>query len=321
MLSLHTGAERIALIVHGVSTLDAATPDYATTRRVSVSEFERRLPARSLPPPFFGRLRSSAPPPLPKVYPQRRLCLVSGERAWLADQAIVAAVLPPTPVARTPLAAAPLIGAASLLGEVMPVIALTPPSGPPVVFVVVRDSLGPLAVALETMPAWTEATEGDALDLPALRASARLQPAPASPVTARPPLESRTFLPVTIADSRFFMPLEDVEQVLQHRPVARLPRGYRGGVVSAVIAAKGGVVPLIDGRRWLGLPSSDEPGLCVLIRHGRPALRVDAAHGLVAVESAAVRPLQDPSSRLSGSVRLNGQTIAVLNLRALATTA
>jgi purine-binding chemotaxis protein CheW len=136
--------------------------------------------------------------------------------------------------------------------------------------------------------------------------------------------ESREFVTLTIGGQWFGIPVLSVEDVLDHRDVARIPLADR--MIAGYINLRGRIVTVIDMRKRLGLPprADDQPGMNVVVeRDGNLySLLIDAVGEVMEVPSemyeknpATVDPLWRDFSE--GIYRLENQLLIVLNVEKL----
>jgi purine-binding chemotaxis protein CheW len=102
------------------------------------------------------------------------------------------------------------------------------------------------------------------------------------------------FVVCGLAGQEYAIPAENVREVFRFAAVLPLPDSPPW--VLGVIDVRGRVVPVVDGRRRLGLPERTDwlRAVIVLIEHGQESgLVVDDARDMVRITAAAIEPAGD----------------------------
>jgi purine-binding chemotaxis protein CheW len=131
-----------------------------------------------------------------------------------------------------------------------------------------------------------------------------------------------------LGGQRYGLPASGIRELVRAVAIRRLLRDSAS--IEGVIDLRGTVVPVLDLRARLGLPSKavDPSDHLIIIEAGvggRPmAVRVDQALELVVLEPAALEPfpeLMPGRDDAAGVVRLSDGLVPLLDLRALMATA
>jgi purine-binding chemotaxis protein CheW len=145
----------------------------------------------------------------------------------------------------------------------------------------------------------------------------------ATPTTAQAPA-SITVALVEVAGQSLGLLASDIVQVKAASPVTRLPGAPM--LIEGIIDLHGEIVPVLDGRRRLGISHRDvrstDQFVVLRVRGRRLAMHVDAAAGVVEVPAAEVRAAADLRRETFGCMgiaRLKGGLFLVHDADALIT--
>lgn len=266
----------------------------------------------------------------------RRLVVRVGDITASLPARAVAEVMRRPSLTRVPHGPDGLMGVTSLRGAVLPVLALGRLLGvcagaPQRVLVLQRDPPVGLAVDGVEMPADDEAGQepgddgrlrlrldggGEPLDLDAALAErfaaggGRRHPADdhARARSAAAPGDERAFLRLDLSGQAFGVPLEAVDAVAAApNDLPAQPQG--DALLLGEIDHRGGALPVVSGRRWLGLPETTPPGRqrLVVLKRGQERLGLTVDGASMIVRAPADRLARAPSlfSRSDGAAVLD----------------
>lgn len=136
---------------------------------------------------------------------------------------------------------------------------------------------------------------------------------------ASPSRLSVQYITFTVAGHHFGMQALEVQEVLQELQVTPVPLGPTA--VEGLINLRGQIVPAIDMRRLLGLPTRDEasnpPSVVVSTAHGAVGLRVDEIGDVFELDSCCEPLPANVSAELAmfvrGVHRLNDRLLLILD--------
>jgi purine-binding chemotaxis protein CheW len=140
--------------------------------------------------------------------------------------------------------------------------------------------------------------------------------------------ERAQYVTVGVAEELFAAPVEKVQEILDMRPIARLPQAP--AALLGMIDVRGQSVPVVDLRLTLGLPEAgdtENTRIIVLLLAGRGGdlrlgLRADRVCEVTGLDNDALDPAPSISGQWSGRCiagigRRNGRFVTVLDLERL----
>lgn len=140
--------------------------------------------------------------------------------------------------------------------------------------------------------------------------------------------ERAQYVTLGVADELFAAPVEKVQEILDMRPIARLPQAPE--TLLGMIDVRGQGIPVVDLRLTLGLPpaaDSENTRIIVLALAGedsdlRLGLRADRVFEVTILDDEALDPPPAVSGAWSGRCiagigRRNGRFVTVLDLERL----
>jgi purine-binding chemotaxis protein CheW len=140
--------------------------------------------------------------------------------------------------------------------------------------------------------------------------------------------ERAQYVTLGVADELFAAPVEKVQEILDMRPIARLPQAP--GTLLGMIDVRGDGVPVVDLRLTLGLPpeaDTENTRIIVLTLQGQSGpmllgLRADRVFEVTLLDDEALDPPPAVSGDWSGRCiagigRRNGRFVTVLDLERL----
>jgi chemotaxis signal transduction protein/SRSO17 transposase len=200
---------------------------------------------------------------------------------------------------RQPAAAEPSDGpAAAAIANLLASVA--PPSAPPA-----EAPVAP-AAASELAPAPAPSAPAPETTAPAVKAE---EPVKKVQEKARPSEEQMVVLDV--GDESYGIPVQRVREIIRVPPITRVPNGP--GFLEGVINLRGQVIPVMDLRKHLGIPSGDETrrSRVVVSELGRHTvgLMVDGVSQVVMVATNEIEP---PPALVAGAA--DGQVCGVARL-------
>lgn len=140
--------------------------------------------------------------------------------------------------------------------------------------------------------------------------------------------ERAQYVTLGVAEDLFAAPVEKVQEILDMRPIARLPQAP--GTLLGMIDVRGQGVPVVDLRLILGLPEvadTENTRIIVLALAGkdgelRLGLRADRVFEVTVLDEESLDPPPSVSGTWSGHCiagigRRNGRFVTVLDLERL----
>ncbi|MBE0579154.1 chemotaxis protein CheW [Devosia sp.] len=140
--------------------------------------------------------------------------------------------------------------------------------------------------------------------------------------------ERAQYVTLGVADELFAAPVEKVQEILDMRPIARLPQAPE--TLLGMIDVRGQGIPVVDLRLTLGLPAApdtENTRIIVLALAGQDAdlrlgLRADRVFEVTILDDDALDPPPAVSGTWSGHCiagigRRNGRFVTVLDLERL----
>ena len=140
--------------------------------------------------------------------------------------------------------------------------------------------------------------------------------------------ERAQYVTLGVADELFAAPVEKVQEILDMRPIARLPQAP--GNLLGMIDVRGQGIPVVDLRLTLGLPAavdSENTRIIVLALEGqtgdlRLGLRADRVFEVTILDEEELDPPPAVSGAwtgrcIAGIGRRNGRFVTVLDLERL----
>jgi purine-binding chemotaxis protein CheW len=140
--------------------------------------------------------------------------------------------------------------------------------------------------------------------------------------------ERAQYVTLGVADDLFAAPVEKVQEILDMRPIARLPQTPE--TLLGMIDVRGQGIPVVDLRLTLGLPAApdtENTRIIVLVLAGQEAdqrlgLRADRVFEVTILDDDALDPPPAVSGNWSGHCiagigRRNGRFVTVLDLERL----
>jgi purine-binding chemotaxis protein CheW len=140
--------------------------------------------------------------------------------------------------------------------------------------------------------------------------------------------ERAQYVTLGVADDLFAAPVEKVQEILDMRPIARLPQTPE--TLLGMIDVRGQGIPVVDLRLTLGLPAApdtENTRIIVLALAGQEAdqrlgLRADRVFEVTILDDGALDPPPAVSGNWSGHCiagigRRNGRFVTVLDLERL----
>lgn len=140
--------------------------------------------------------------------------------------------------------------------------------------------------------------------------------------------ERAQYVTLGVADSLFAAPVEKVQEILDMRPIARLPQAP--DALLGMIDVRGEGVPVVDLRLTIGLPAAadtENTRIIVLALTGprgdhRLGLRADRVFEVTVLDDDALDPVPAVGGAWSGRCiaglgRRNGNFVTVLDLERL----
>jgi purine-binding chemotaxis protein CheW len=140
--------------------------------------------------------------------------------------------------------------------------------------------------------------------------------------------ESAQYVTLGVADELFAAPVEKVQEILDMRPIARLPQAPES--LLGMIDVRGQGIPVVDLRLTLGLPAApdtENTRIIVLALAGqdsdlRLGLRADRVFEVTILDDDALDPAPAVAGAWSGHCiagigRRNGRFVTVLDLERL----
>lgn len=141
--------------------------------------------------------------------------------------------------------------------------------------------------------------------------------------------ERAQYVTLGVADDLFAAPVEKVQEILDMRPIARLPQSPE--TLLGMIDVRGDGIPVVDLRLTLGLPAAhdtENTRIIVLALDGnggadqRIGLRADRVFEVTILDDEALDPPPAVSGHWSGHCiagigRRNGRFVTVLDLERL----
>ena len=140
--------------------------------------------------------------------------------------------------------------------------------------------------------------------------------------------ERAQYVTLGVADDLFAAPVEKVQEILDMRPIARLPQTPE--TLLGIIDVRGQGIPVVDLRLTLGLPvapDTENTRIIVLALAGQDAdqrlgLRADRVFEVTILDDDALDPPPAVSGNWSGHCiagigRRNGRFVTVLDLERL----
>jgi purine-binding chemotaxis protein CheW len=140
--------------------------------------------------------------------------------------------------------------------------------------------------------------------------------------------ERAQYVTLGVADDLFAAPVEKVQEILDMRPIARLPQTPE--TLLGMIDVRGQGIPVVDLRLTLGLPAApdtENTRIIVLALAGQDAdqrlgLRADRVFEVTILDDDALDPPPAVSGNWSGHCiagigRRNGRFVTVLDLERL----
>jgi purine-binding chemotaxis protein CheW len=140
--------------------------------------------------------------------------------------------------------------------------------------------------------------------------------------------ERAQYVTLGVADDLFAAPVEKVQEILDMRPIARLPQTPE--TLLGMIDVRGQGIPVVDLRLTLGLPAApdtENTRIIVLALAGQEAdqrlgLRADRVFEVTILDDDALDPPPAVSGNWSGHCiagigRRNGRFVTVLDLERL----
>lgn len=140
--------------------------------------------------------------------------------------------------------------------------------------------------------------------------------------------ERAQYVTLGVAEELFAAPVEKVQEILDMRPIARLPQAP--AALLGMIDVRGQGVPVVDLRLTLGLPEAvdtENTRIIVLALAGRGGdlrlgLRADRVFEVTILDDDALDPAPSVSGQWSGRCiagigRRNGRFVTVLELERL----
>jgi purine-binding chemotaxis protein CheW len=140
--------------------------------------------------------------------------------------------------------------------------------------------------------------------------------------------ERAQYVTLGVAEELFAAPVEKVQEILDMRPIARLPQAP--AALLGMIDVRGQGVPVVDLRLTLGLPEAtdtENTRIIVLSLAGRGGdqrlgLRADRVFEVTILDEDALDPAPSVSGQWSGRCiagigRRNGRFVTVLELERL----
>ncbi|HEV7292742.1 MAG TPA: chemotaxis protein CheW [Devosia sp.] len=140
--------------------------------------------------------------------------------------------------------------------------------------------------------------------------------------------ERAQYVTLGVAEELFAAPVEKVQEILDMRPIARLPQAP--AALLGMIDVRGQGVPVVDLRLTLGLPETpdtENTRIIVLALAGRGGdlrlgLRADRVFEVTILDDDALDPAPSVSGQWSGRCiagigRRNGRFVTVLELERL----
>ena len=141
-------------------------------------------------------------------------------------------------------------------------------------------------------------------------------------------VERAQYVTLGVADELFAAPVEKVQEILDMRPIARLPQAP--DTLLGMIDVRGQGIPVVDLRLTLGLPAApdtENTRIIVLTLAGedtdlRLGLRADRVFEVTILDDDALDPPPAVSGNWSGHCiagigRRNGRFVTVLDLERL----
>lgn len=136
-------------------------------------------------------------------------------------------------------------------------------------------------------------------------------------------------LTLGVGDERFAVPVTAVQEILDMRPISRLP--HAPGHLLGVIDVRGETVPVGDLRGMLGLePAADNEATRIIVLRFRcagkepiVALRADRVFEVTELDAGEISDLPEDgllhwdARMVAGLGRRNGDFVTVLNLEAI----
>jgi purine-binding chemotaxis protein CheW len=136
-------------------------------------------------------------------------------------------------------------------------------------------------------------------------------------------------LTLGVGDERFAVPVAVVQEILDMRPISRLP--HAPGHLLGVIDVRGDTVPVGDLRGMLGLePAADNEATRIIVLRFRyavkvsiVALRADRVFEVTELDAGEITDLPEDgllrwdARMVAGLGRRNGEFVTVLNLEAI----
>jgi purine-binding chemotaxis protein CheW len=135
---------------------------------------------------------------------------------------------------------------------------------------------------------------------------------------------SERYVAFTVGTTRYCVPIAEVQRIVRRENVTEVPQAP--GYVEGVMNLRGEIVPVIDMRQRLGVPSDDAPRKSrVIIAEvaGRLyGLHVDDVREIVEVEGESVATgnmdiINTNAEFVRGIARVGDQLLIVLNLQPL----
>lgn len=133
------------------------------------------------------------------------------------------------------------------------------------------------------------------------------------------------YVTLGVADELFAAPVERVWEILELRPIARLPRAPAS--LLGMIDVRGQGVPVLDLRSTLGMaPSPDDENtriLVLMVKSGGQdvmlGLKTDRVYEVTVLDAEALQPAPDATfgccdHAIAGIGRRNGAFVTVLDL-------
>ncbi len=132
-----------------------------------------------------------------------------------------------------------------------------------------------------------------------------------------PAVVSKRLLDVRVGESRYLLPIESVERLVEYRAASPLPP-CAAGRIDAVLDVEGVTLPVVDLRRRLGHAAVTTPSTAVLVLRAlgeRWAVVIDQVHRIVSLPEDQIERLEAVATRgIVGAVaRLGGEPVAVLS--------
>lgn len=134
------------------------------------------------------------------------------------------------------------------------------------------------------------------------------------------------YVTLGVADELFAAPVERVQEILELRPIARLPRAP--GVLLGMIDLRGQSVPVVDMRRTLGMgEAADTQSTRIVVLRVRGSggretvlgLKADRVFEVTVLDEEGLEPAPEvgvawPVRAIAGIGRRNGGFVTVLDL-------